>query len=167
MKEGEKYPVITWANGTCGYTHGYALLLGTIASHGFVVIASNSTWTNSSPTDKVQLRALDYAKALNDDSNSVLYRKLDLDKIGAMGHSQGAMATASAAKDARVKAVMFWNTGTSSDKPFLDVSGERDIGTSSASAHEDGYGQRDQARRLGVLPSGLADRWYVAPATSC
>ena len=67
MKDGEKYPVITWANGTCGLTHGYALLLGTVASYGFVVVASNSTWTNTAPTNTVQLRALDYAAALNAD----------------------------------------------------------------------------------------------------
>ena len=128
MKDGETYPVITWANGTCGLTHGYALLLGTVASYGFVVIASNSTWTNTAPTNTVQLRALDYAEALNADSTSVLYQKLDLNKIGAMGHSQGAAATAVAASDPRVKAVILWNGGPSNAKPFLNVSGDRDIG---------------------------------------
>jgi len=128
MKDDETYPVITWANGTCGLTHGYALLLGTVASHGFVVIASNSTWTNTPPTNNVQLRALDYAEALNADSSSVLYQKLDLDKIGAMGHSQGAAATANADNDPRVKAAIYWNGGASNEKPFLNVSGDRDIG---------------------------------------
>ncbi|HMJ11533.1 MAG TPA: hypothetical protein VK524_08990 [Polyangiaceae bacterium] len=127
MKDGETYPVITWANGTCGLTHGYALLLGTVASHGYVIIASNSTWTNTAPTNGVQLRALDYAKALNEDASSALYRRLDLDKIGAMGHSQGAAATAAAASDPRIKSIILWNGGASNDKPFLNVSGERDI----------------------------------------
>lgn len=128
MKNGEKYPVITWANGTCGLTHGYALLLGTVASHGFVVVASNSTWTNTAPTNGVQLRALDYAEALNADSKSVFYNKLDLDKVGAMGHSQGAAATAAADGDPRIKSVILWNTGASNEKPFLNVSGDRDVG---------------------------------------
>jgi hypothetical protein len=128
MEEGEKYPVITWANGTCGLTHGYALLLGSVASHGFVVVASNSTWTNTSPTNGVQLRALDYAEALNEDPTSVLHGKLDLDKVGAMGHSQGASATGVADDDPRIKSVIFWNAGTSNVKPFLNVSGDRDIG---------------------------------------
>jgi hypothetical protein len=134
MKDGEKYPVITWANGTCGLTHGYALLLGTVASHGFVVIASNSTWTNTAPTNTVQLRALDYAEALNADSNSVFYNKLDLDRIGAMGHSQGAAATSNADNDPRVKASIYWNAGTSNEKPFLNVSGDRDVGSRPLSA---------------------------------
>lgn len=127
MKEGETYPVITWANGTCGLTHGYAPLLGTIASHGFVIIASNSSWTATPPTDGVQLRALDYAEALNEDPDSIYYKRLDLDRIGAMGHSQGASATVTAASDPRIKALILWNGGTSDDKPFLNVSGERDI----------------------------------------
>jgi pimeloyl-ACP methyl ester carboxylesterase len=126
MKDGEKYPVITWANGTCGLTHGYALLLGTVASHGFVVIASNSTWTGQAPTNGVQLRALDYAEYLNA-SPGTFSGKLDLDKIGAMGHSQGAGATGVADNDPRVKAAIYWNAGSSNEKPFLNVSGERDV----------------------------------------
>jgi hypothetical protein len=128
MKEGETYPVITWANGTCGETHGYSVLLGTVASYGFVIIASNSTWTNTAPTNGVQLRTLDYAKALNEDPDSILYGKLDMDHIGAMGHSQGAMATATADDDPRVKSVIFWNMGASNVKPFLSVSGDQDVG---------------------------------------
>jgi len=126
MRDGETYPVITWANGTCGLTHGYSPLLAGIASHGFVIIASNSSWTNTSPTDAVQTRALDYAEALNDDPDGPYYQRLDLDRIGAMGHSQGAAATVNAASDPRIKALILWNGGTSEDKPFLNVSGERD-----------------------------------------
>jgi hypothetical protein len=128
MKDGETYPVITWANGTCGLTHGYAPLLTTLASHGFVIIASNSTWTATPPTNMVQLRALDYAAALNDDPESVLYHRLDMDKIGAMGHSQGAAATAQASGDPRIKSLIFWNGAASNNKPFVYVSGDRDVG---------------------------------------
>jgi hypothetical protein len=125
-KEGEKYPVITWGNGTCGQSGGYATLLASVASHGFVVIAANSRWTGSGNNE--MLKALDFAAAANEDKDSPLYHKLDLDKIGAMGHSQGAMATATAASDPRIKAIILWNGGGSSNaKPFLAVSGERDI----------------------------------------
>jgi hypothetical protein len=131
MKPGEKYPVITWANGTCGEISGYSALLSTLASYGYVVIASNSTWTATAPTDKVQARAIDYAEALNKDENSILYQRLDLDHVGAAGHSQGASATGNVDGDARVKSVIFWNAGTSNEKPFLNVSGERDVRPSS------------------------------------
>jgi hypothetical protein len=127
FKAGETYPLITWANGTCGEIAGYAPLLASLASHGFVIIASNSTWTNTLPTNQVQVRALDYAEALNEDPSSIFYQRLDMTKVGAMGHSQGAAATGTADDDPRVKSVIFWNTGTSNVKPFLNVSGERDV----------------------------------------
>jgi hypothetical protein len=136
MKAGETYPVITWANGTCGEILGYAPMLGGLASHGYVVIASNSTWTDTAPTNMVQARALDYAAALNADPESELYGKLDLEHIGAMGHSQGAGATGSVDDDPRVKAVIFWNAGTSDVKPFLNVSGDRDTGNRTKEALE-------------------------------
>jgi len=125
MKDGETYPVITWGNGTCGQSGGYASLLAAVASHGFVIFAANSRWTDQGNNE--MLRALDFAKAANADPKSVFYQHLDLTKIGAMGHSQGSSATANAAKDARVKAVILWNAGTSAQKPFLAVSGDRDI----------------------------------------
>jgi hypothetical protein len=127
MKPGEKYPVITWGNGTCGQTGGYATLLAAVASHGFVVVATNSRFTGDGAT---MLRGLDFMKAANEDPMHVLYQHLDLDKVGAMGHSQGSGATASAASDPRIDALILWNGGTagSNVKPFLAVSGERDIG---------------------------------------
>jgi hypothetical protein len=128
MKDGETYPVITWANGTCGETQGYAPLLATVASYGFVIFASNSTWTATAPTDKVQLRALDYAQYLNALPSSMFYHKLNLDKIGAMGHSQGSQATANASSDPRIKALMFFSGGTSNNEPFVYISADRDIG---------------------------------------
>jgi hypothetical protein len=134
MKDGETYPVITWANGTCGLTHGYAPLLSTLASHGFVIFASNSTWTGTAPTNMVQVHALDYAKSLNEDPTSVLYQRLNMDKIGAMGHSQGAGATATASSDPRIKSLIFFSGGTSNNKPFMYVSADRDIGSSTAAS---------------------------------
>jgi pimeloyl-ACP methyl ester carboxylesterase len=126
MKPGETYPVITWGNGTCGQTHGYHTLLATLASYGYVVVAANSRFTDSN--SKVMLRALDFAQAANSDESSSLYQRLDLSRIGAMGHSQGANATSRASSDARIKSLILWNGGGTNDKPFLLVSGERDIG---------------------------------------
>ncbi len=130
MKKSETYPVITWGNGTCGQSGGYAALLATVASYGFVVIAPNSRWTDQGNNE--MLKALDLAKAENEKQGSVLYQKLDLSKVGAMGHSQGGSATVHAATDSRIKAVILWNGGTSASKPFLAVSGDRDIGGRSA-----------------------------------
>ncbi|MEY4515109.1 MAG: hypothetical protein RLZZ450_7231, partial [Pseudomonadota bacterium] len=99
-----------------------------------VVIAANSRFTDGGNNE--MLRALDFAKAINDDAKNVLYHKLDLEKVGAMGHSQGGSATAHAATDPRIKALILWNGGVSSTvaKPFLAVSGDRDIGNQTVMA---------------------------------
>jgi hypothetical protein len=44
-----------------------------------------------------------------------------------MGHSQGGGATVTAASDPRVSALIIWNASTSAPKPFLAISGDRDI----------------------------------------
>jgi hypothetical protein len=124
MNEGEKYPVITWGNGTCGQSESYGPLLRYVASYGYVVFSSNSRYTGG---NGAMTKALDFAAAANKDSTSVYYNRLDMTKIGAMGHSQGGMATVTAANDARVSSVIIWNAATSASKPFLSVSGDTDI----------------------------------------
>jgi Chlorophyllase enzyme len=128
MRPGERYPVITWGNGTCGKTESYGALLSAVASHGFVVVASNSRYTGAGR--KEMLRALDLAKAIDSDPKHVLYQHLDLEHVGAMGHSQGATATDEAAADPRVDAVILWNGPGKTSKPFLAVSAEQDVFTS-------------------------------------
>jgi hypothetical protein len=66
--DGEKYPVITWGNGTCAYPGSYAALLGHVASHGFVVVASNGRFV----ANGAQKNALDFVFSANDDSSSLL-----------------------------------------------------------------------------------------------
>lgn len=72
--------------------------------------------------------------AENENPSSKFYQKIDATKIGAMGHSQGGGATAAAAAaDPRISAVILWNGGASASKPYLAVSGDRDIGLTTAS----------------------------------
>jgi hypothetical protein len=42
LTDGGPFPVITWGNGTGSTPEVYAFLLNHLASHGFIVIASNS-----------------------------------------------------------------------------------------------------------------------------
>jgi hypothetical protein len=125
--EGEKFPVISWGNGTCAKPEGYGALLRYVASHGFVVIAANSRWVGGG--NSAMIKALDFAEAANADAMSPYYQHLDLEKIGAMGHSQGGMATVTAASDKRIKTVIIWNGGSSAVKTFLAVTGDKDIGS--------------------------------------
>lgn len=123
--DGEKYPVVLWGNGTCAEPESYAALLRYVASQGFFVIAPNARWVGGGSE---LLHALDFAAAANGDSDSPYHRRLDLDAVAAMGHSQGASGANVAARDARVKAAIIFNSGFSSSKPFLALSGEFDIG---------------------------------------
>lgn len=122
--DGEKYPVITWGNGTCAQPEGYGALLRFVASHGFVVVAANSRWVGGATE---MLHGLDFLEAANEDSDSPYYHRLDLEKVGAMGHSQGSAGTVNAANDHRVKHVILFNAGATASKPYLAVSGEMDI----------------------------------------
>jgi len=95
------HPVITWGNGTGSTPNAYRSLLGLFASHGFVVIASNSK--NVAQGDpKPMLAGVTWVLEQNEDPTSVLYHHLDPSHIGATGHSQGAMATSQASGDARI-----------------------------------------------------------------
>ena len=117
-------PVITWGNGTCAQPEGYGALLRYVASYGYVVVAANSRWVGSG-TPAPMLHALDYAAAANADSTSPYYGKLDMTKVGAMGHSQGGEATASAASDSpRSRRHHLFNAVDSGvAKPYLEYLG--------------------------------------------
>jgi hypothetical protein len=122
--EGEKYPIITWGNGTCAQPGAYAALLMDVASHGFFVVAANGRFV----ANGAQTKALDFVFAANEDSTSPYYHRLDTTKVGAMGHSQGSAATVAAAADSRIQAAICFNGGAvPAPKPFLAVSGDRDI----------------------------------------
>ena len=123
-------PVITWGNGTCAQPEGYGALLRYVASFGYVVVAANSRQVGTANADGTQpmLKALDFIAAANADSTSPYYQKVDLTKIGAMGHSQGGQATATAASDPRIKYVIDFNAVDKGiAKPYLAVSGDSDI----------------------------------------
>jgi hypothetical protein len=130
MPEGETFPVITWSNGTCAMPEGYGTLLRYIASYGYIVVAPNSRYTlNGSPLPGV--RAIDFMFAENEKPGSKFFHKVDTSKVGATGHSQGAGAASRVSLDPRVGAAVLFNQGTAS-KPFLDISGVRDLGGNGA-----------------------------------
>ncbi len=134
-KEGEKYPLLVWGNGTCAMPEGYGALLRYVASYGFFVVAPNSRWVGGNDAMPI---ALDFMFDANEDSSSPYYQKIDTEKVGAMGHSQGGQATGTTStNDARVKVAILFNGGSTDAKPFLTVSGDRDIGDPSVSSYED------------------------------
>lgn len=100
LAEGKTYPVITWGNGTCAQPLLYSALLEHIASHGFIVIATNATSVGSGMEMQ---RGLDFVLAENEKSGSPLFGKINSELLGASGHSQGSMATVTVGGAARIK----------------------------------------------------------------
>jgi len=85
--DGTGAAIISWGNGTGANPQQYADLLSHLASWGFVVIASRDPNTGSG---EEILDAVKFLLAANDDPQSAFYAKLQTDRVGVMGHSQGA-----------------------------------------------------------------------------
>lgn len=100
-QSGLCHPVITWGNGTGATPTMYGSLLRHFASHGLVVVGSNST--NVSRGDPRPMNVgVTWVIEQNEDPSSALYQRIDTTHIGATGHSQGAMATSQASADERI-----------------------------------------------------------------
>ncbi|MGY5343712.1 poly(ethylene terephthalate) hydrolase family protein [Paenibacillus glucanolyticus] len=82
----ETYPIISWGNGTDATPDRYDELFIHLASWGFIVIDSYSKTTG---TGKEIVGAIDYLKYENERANSLFYQKVQIEHIGAAGHSQG------------------------------------------------------------------------------
>lgn len=95
------HPVITWGNGTGSTPNLYGGLLRHLASHGFVVVGSNSTNVSRGEPKPMNV-GIDWVLQQNEDPASALYHRIDTAHIGATGHSQGAMATSQASSNERI-----------------------------------------------------------------
>lgn len=89
----EKYAVIIIANGTGAIAETHKDVFVHLASWGFIVIGNDdkNSWTGESSS-----LTLDYIIKLNNEQNSIFYNKVDLDKIGISGHSQGGVGAINA-----------------------------------------------------------------------
>ena len=96
---GLKHPIITWGNGTGATPIAYSGLLKHWASHGFVVIASNSTQTGSG---EEMVQGVAWLISENSRPGSLFFNRIDTDAVGASGHSQGGGGAINAGNDPRV-----------------------------------------------------------------
>lgn len=100
---GAKNPVVAWMSGG-GSTPSQYELLPHLASHGFVVIASN---TSPGVGEEVKLGAeliagLEWMLAESAASASQYFEKVDATKLASMGYSMGALATTTIGGDKRL-----------------------------------------------------------------
>jgi pimeloyl-ACP methyl ester carboxylesterase len=87
---GSSRPVVLWANGTAEKPVEpkiYDYLLSHFASWGFVVIATRDFKTGYGDT---VLDSLLYLRGIANDRSNILYNRVDFDRVGVAGHSQGA-----------------------------------------------------------------------------
>lgn len=82
----EKYPLVVMANGTGATFDTYPHVFERLASRGFIVVGNDNTWAGFGDASEASLKLM---LALNEDENSKFYGKIDTDKIGSAGHSQG------------------------------------------------------------------------------
>ncbi|MGW5922386.1 poly(ethylene terephthalate) hydrolase family protein [Nocardia fluminea] len=104
-----RHPVVIWGNGT-GVGPGYyeEWLLEHWAAAGFVVVAANTTMSNSGAEMLAGGREL---LRRNDESDSVYYGKIATGKVAAAGHSQGGAGAINAGADNMVRTVLALQPG--------------------------------------------------------
>ena len=116
---GFQSPIVTWGNGTGGIPPQYSTLLGHLASYGFTIIGTTSEETGSG----VEIGdAAHYLVTQAGTAGSVFHGNLDISRVAAAGHSQGAGGATRAALNntALIKTlvtfslpVTFWLNGPS------------------------------------------------------
>lgn len=80
------YPVILYVNGTGGKASRYEPLLEQLASWGFIVVGTEDKATG---TGESTIRMLNHIIEEHQNPQSIFYRKINTEKIGAAGFSQG------------------------------------------------------------------------------
>jgi len=103
-ESGRCHPVITWGNGTGSTPSLYKVFLNHLATHGFVVIASDSTnVAKGSPPPMVA--GVTWVLEQHADPSSPMYQRIDTAHVGATGHSQGGFATTQAGSDSHITTI--------------------------------------------------------------
>ncbi|WP_329204502.1 acetylxylan esterase [Streptomyces sp. NBC_00683] len=123
-----RHPVIVWGNGTNGIPLVYRDLLLHWASQGFIVAAANTPQSNLG----ISMRAgIDMLTRRNADPASIFLNHVDLEHIGASGHSQGGAAAIVVGADPRIDTILPIQPGPLADidavhVPALLLAGEKD-----------------------------------------
>lgn len=142
--QNDKLPVVVYGNGGCRNTSiRYEKFLNEIASHGYVVIAIGQFSTASdvdytgemgNPTFSSQLiEALDWIFVQNEAKSSKFYKKVDVQKVAAMGMSCGGLQVIDISDDSRLSTTVVLNSGVfSTPRVMTDtppVNNEHNTGT--------------------------------------
>jgi acetyl esterase/lipase len=104
----DKLPVLVWGNGGCAIDNPrYGEFLGTIASHGFLVLttaAKEGEARRQATADDLRT-AIDWAESENKRAGSPLAGKIDLTQVAVMGQSCGGFLSVALGADPRVDTI--------------------------------------------------------------
>jgi hypothetical protein len=172
-------PVMVWGNGGCAINSTrYGGFLSTIASHGFVVLATAAEpgVTGGRATADNLRKAVDWAEAENKRTGSPLLGKIALDRVAVMGQSCGGFLSLELGADPRVDTIGVFNAGLQGNStaqlaalhgPVLLINGhERDFMMASAKATYDAidtlpafYGARRGAGHTATVDHPGGGEW--------
>ena len=110
----DSLPVLVWGNGGCAInSNGYRGFLTTVASHGFVALATAAIEGEEPRRANAEdLRAaIDWVEAENVRADSPLLGKIATDEIAVMGTSCGGFMSIELGSDPRVDTIGVFNSG--------------------------------------------------------
>jgi pimeloyl-ACP methyl ester carboxylesterase len=155
-----RHPIILWGNGTFTQPSWYDGLLRHLASHGFIVAAAN---TSNAGTGQEMLQGIDKLRGFNGQSGNRFYQKVDVDRVGSTGHSQGGSGAVRAAADSPVDTTFpieggfFAGSAFTYRVPTLFLAGENDTLKTGIRA------QYDATRNVPAAYAELAGASHLVP----
>lgn len=119
---GAQFPLVGWVSGGAT-THDWYELLPHLASHGFVVVTSNSIPGIGAEADlgREMMAGIDWALAENARQGAPLFGKLAATKIAASGYSMGSLATFTIANDPRLVTTVHISGGNMAPEPIRNL----------------------------------------------
>jgi hypothetical protein len=104
--DGLRHPLLTWGNGATTSPPLFPLLPH-LATHGFVVIASDNPFV----TGQEMIEGIDWLIAENERSGSTFHQKLDPEQVASFGYSLGSLGTFEIADDPRIRTTVHISGG--------------------------------------------------------
>lgn len=135
IKSMDKLPVVVFVNGTGIKGSKYPALQKHLASWGFITIATEEEYAWNGFSAEMSVRYLDLLNQYQEDGKeNIFYGKIDMDRIGITGHSQGGIGVINAITDQKhadiyKAAVILSSTETEMAKAFLWESDSTQIHT--------------------------------------
>ncbi|MFR7590056.1 MAG: alpha/beta hydrolase family protein [Longibaculum sp.] len=125
IKNMDKLPVVVFVNGTGVKGSKYSALQQHLASWGFITIATEEDYAWNGFSAEMSVRYLELLNQYQEEGKeNVFYNKIDMDKIGITGHSQGGLGVINAVteqkhSDIYKAAVILSSTETNIAKAFM------------------------------------------------